>query len=660
MRNPFRRQQQLTAPELAVLRKFQHRRPGPDFSGVGTHGPSVPLARVPPVALKRTDRLAQWHALGEGAWDVLAKKRIKDIFPECDDGLEDSEFLRYWELICRSSLRFRREIFVGLQAAAGHPAPLFVPRSTFDSHGLIMGESNRGKSSQALTTLLLQLAWPESPGEKPPAILIIDLKPQGDRFLRAVAEIIAEKRGQTLRFFSNSSHFESLRFDPWSTLLLQEDLQARAEIMFKALSLIHAESQDAEFFMNEQSYTLEEALALPAGYKRPPLTSLRALIDRLERMTRDKGGNREARGIHGALSAFRRARNVIVEEPPGDRTNLIDFDALFEQGEVLYVHLESDDKHRLSQKIGKFVIACLLTVAKHRRNVQGKKNDKAFVAIDEFQRLAAHNIVSYLEASRGLGVSFLLSQQTPESLMSGNVDLFSLLFDTTSFQQYLTLTNDRVIERLKIVSGRISENLSSSSRGESHSTMRTSGFSHQGQSNTSGEYFFGSSAFADRWGESTTHGSSSSVSDGTSTQEGSGAHEVKIPGLTPEMDARVNDPAERLSLVYVRGKEASTLSPLQGLPTLIQRIFPFSARRAKQFEDRAWPQRIADACSRPAADEDSTASRVSRGKKKGGTKLPNFEGLYNNAGPIPAETKASGAGSRRRAKKTKGSGEPYV
>ncbi len=668
----FLRKKKKPPTDLSVLKQYRDQANRPKL---GAYGPSAQLDRVPTAGLNRqaTDPLAHWRDLGEeAAWSVLAKKRMADVFPWCkQDDSPISEFELYWELIRRSSLRFRKEIFVGLRASPETPAPLFVPRSTFESHSYILGESNRGKTSQAVATLLYQLAMAETdpdkkqPGErtstKPPAIIIFDLKPQGDPFLHAFATLLARRRSeqlgrdQPLRFFSNYSGYQSIQFDPWSTIASEPDLKARAGIIYKALSLIHPESQEAVFFMNEQRYTLEEAMTLKdKDNKLPPLSSLRNLAKRLKELTRKKGGEREARGVHGALSAIIGEANVIVDEPPQDRTNVLDFDALFENGEVLYVHLESDDKDPSSKAVGKFMFACLLAAAKRRRRLHRQADDRAFVSIDEFQRLAAHNIVSYLETARDAGVSVILSHQSPESLMSGSVDLFSLIFDNTSFQQYLSLTNDRVIKRLELVSGRVSEFLRSGSESDTNSVSHTDGESW-------GEQVALSSAFdlfgwtLDRRTEATDYRKSTATSFGTAKTKSAGWHEVKIRGLTPENVARINN-SDMLSLVFVRGREPSTLSPLRGLPSIAERIFPFTVEQAESLRDMLWPLRKTEPPKEelgverlqgppPEPEADATEEEAERN--------PVAKGLFDDADPKAVRTKKKAVAAKVQAEKPK-------
>jgi hypothetical protein len=678
----FLRKKKSTPVDLSVLKEYQDRHTRPKL---GAYGPSAPLDGVPVAGLNRhaTDPLTHWRKLDEEtAWNILAKKRMADMFPWCKrDDSPISEFELYWELIRRSPLRFRKEIFVGLRATPETPAPLFVPRSTFESHSYILGESNRGKTSQAVATLLYQLAVPETdpdkkqPGErtstKPPAIIIFDLKPQGDPFLHAFATLLAHRRSeqlgrnQPLRFFSNYSGYDSLQFDPWSTIASEPDLKARAGIIYKALSLIHPESQEAVFFMNEQRYTLEEAMTLKdKDRKLPPLTSLRNLAKRLKELTRKKGGEREARGVHGALSAIIGEANVIVDEPPQDRTNVLDFDSLFENGEVLYVHLESDDKDPSSKAVGKFMFACLLAAAKRRRRLHRQAEDRAFVSIDEFQRLAAHNIVSYLETARDAGVSVILSHQSPESLMSGSVDLFSLIFDNTSFQQYLSLTNDRVIKRLELVSGRVSEFLRTGSASEANSVSHTDGESWGEQESLSLiPDFFGWAI--DRGTVAVDYRRSTSTTVGHAKSSSAGWHEVKIRGLTPENIARINN-SDMHSLVFVRGREPSTLSPLRGLPTIAERIFPFTWDQAESLRDMPWPLRKAEPPKEELRQERSPEPpepEPSVGEEEEERNII-AKGLFDEADPAAVRTKKKAVAanakpgkpkpSRKGPKKTKG------
>lgn len=640
MVNPFRKKKRRPM-DFSVLDSINEAVRGADFSGVGSAGPSIPIDDVPPVPPPGSNRLEEWRQLGEEAWKVLQERRLRDLFPTCDDHRGCSEFLLYWDLIRRSSLRYRREIFVGLRPPPDLPSPIFVPRSTFDGHAYILGKPARGKTSQALATLLLQLAYPESDGDEPAALVIIDLKPQGDRFLRAIAELIASQRGQELRFFSNSARYESLLFDPWSTIASQHDVQAQAETIFKGLSLIHPESQDAVFFMNEQRFVLEKALL---GRPR----SLRELIAKLETLTRGKGANSEARGAHGALQVFENATNVVVDTSITPSTGVIDFRALLDNREVLYVHLESDEKFLSSQAIGKFILSCLLTVAKQRREDDQLDAAKVYVAIDEFHRLAAHNVVSFLETSRDL-VHFILSHQSPESLRSKSDDLFRLLYDITSFQQYLSLSNSEAIELLRLASSRRSEFLKSTHESETDSTgensnwtkTRTTGHASGSTGGNPSSSSYQASSIGIGGGYNKNHG----------TEHGEGQAETKIPGLTPEMIARVDDPAERVSLIVSWGETDSVHSPLAGTPTLTHRIFPFSKPLADEFRKDAWPLRSAPPPSASQRPRLMLPGNRGTPPSSGSPFNQVAEDLFNSAGGTGVRGKRSRASGPKKNKK---------
>ncbi|MBK8913003.1 MAG: hypothetical protein IPM64_00120 [Phycisphaerales bacterium] len=650
--------------DLSALDAFKTAANTPDLDGTGSFNPASPIEDVPQPTSFEQNPFDEWRSLGEEAWRVLNERRIAEIFPGCDDFDACSEFLLYWELIQRSSSRYRREIFVGLRPSPEKPAPAFVPRSTFDGHSYILGKPARGKTSQALTTLLLQLAYPENPGDEPPAIVIIDLKPQGDRFLRAVADLIAQQRGQELRFFSNAARYESLLFDPWTVIGSRNDMQAQAETLFKGMSLIHPESQDSVFFMNEQRYVLEKALL------RKP-RSLRELILILEGLTREKGGNSEARGAHGALQIFENATNIVVDGrvPPG--AEVIDFRNLLNHREVLYVHLESDEKHLSSQATGKLLLSCLLTAAKQRREDEQLDAAKVYVAIDEFHRLAAQNVVSFLETSRDI-VHFILSHQSPESLRSKNDDLFRLLFDITSFQQYLSLTNADAIDLLRLVSSRRSEFLQSSSRGTTQSRSESTGWNEGRTEGTSGGYSYSYGLYgkeerwSDGWNESRSQGISGGTQSGRADHQGTGESETKIPALTPEMIVRVNDPGERVSLIVSWGEQDSSISPFQGGPTLVHRIFPFSKSLADSFRRDAWPLRTPPTHSAQSSEPKGPLF-LPGPKAKGRTKRDHYndigEDLFNASGTKPVGGKRSRASKPKKKKgpkKTKGSEEPLV
>jgi len=551
-------------------------------------GPALMWTGSLDIRLGRVDLETVWRRLGDMAWEILRRRRLKDIFktePPC-------EFARYLDTLHRSSPEYREEIFVGLR----HPQyePVFVPRYVFQNHSYILGGSGSGKTSHAIAQLLLQLAegYEDRSGRThaPPPILIVDLKQNGDRYLRSLARQIAESRGQPLRFFSVDPDYDSLSFDPFYCIRSVAYPLKRGELFLKALSMIYPEGYGSDFFTDEQRTQLNEILY----HERP--TTMDEMIAFIRHATTGKSGNKDARGLYSALQALEYAKNIHTNGAPLGRDRLIDFDRFYDEREVLYVHLDSRALSLLSGDVGKLILFCLLETAS-RREKEGRRT-QCFVAVDEFHRLAARNVVEMLEDARSAGVGFVLAHQSSSTMKTRDADLYGSLFENTSFKQCLTLEDPRVIELFKLISGRIAERRKGGSTTRAHSTSTSlsnssSLSSSQTNSQTSGSSPLSPTTFSTGTSSGSSSGSSSGNSESDSTSETDTWQEELVPALTPEMITVVND-TNLMSLMHVKGTGGRCLTPTGGIPVLVQGLYPFDLQTAGDMGREPWPQRQID------------------------------------------------------------------
>lgn len=542
-----------------------------------------------------------WDSLGEVRWKILERVRMARILPATD---QVSEFERYYHTIKQSSAARQSEVLIGLDDT--QEFPLWIPRSVFHRHGYITGPTGTGKTARALTTLLVQLSssYTDTLGVSvpPPAVVIFDFQPGGgDPFLHGLAHWIAAQRGQTLLQYTTDPRFESLTFAPWGEINRQQYPKAFAETMLKAFSLIHRESQDAVFFGNEQRYELERELC---DHHNPP-RSMRELIQRLEVRTRGAKGNREARGVHGALSVLEHAVNVELDAAGDDAPNLLHFNNVLQERRVLYIQLDSDAVGPLSSTLGKLMMTALLQASAERQC--GTDTRSCLVVADEFQRLAAHNVVSMLEVARKMGVTMLLSHQTPASLSSENASMFDMIFDTVGFVQAIAPRSEEIVNALVRVSGRNREILRGGSTGLSTSTQESSSWNSsrattQSTTKQKGWSLEGSwESSGSSLGSQTTFGSGGGRSEGQSHTTQDSWREEFSPGLTPELLVRANQDGH--SLIFAPGPSES-LTPQFLTPRLVLQLFPFTREVAERL--RAVPRNPATPRPLPPAKPSSS------------------------------------------------------
>lgn len=534
-----------------------------------------------------------WQRIGERAWDILEKKRLVDLAPPGDK----SEFELYRELIKDAGGDRRKEVFVGLRHRLQDPpapSPLFVPREVFQRHSYILGATGFGKTSHAIAQLLIQLSekhpWIETDESKPGAaadegqfasILIIDMKPTGDTFLRALAEDLAKQQGRAFRFFSTAPELQSVQFDPFTLLRLTPYPLERVEMLLKAFSLIYPEGYGSDFFTSEQRRVLTQVM-----YDTKP-QNFTELV-RFVREAVSSKSNADARGLLSALMGVQRALHLNADARAVPPDQDLDFNRFLAAGEIVYVHLDSRGTYLLGRDVGKLMLFTLLKIATDRY----KRRDirQAFVVIDEFQRLAAANIVEMLEDARAAGIGFILAHQSASALETRDRDLYGPLFENCAFKQCLTLENKRVIELLTLISGQTTERVWGGSRGWNSGEQTTSSWSQARSTGT-----VTGVAESNDGRVTNSKGTSDSNSDGTGGatartvgQSGNESWEDTLrPGLTPELIAAVNN-VELLSLVHVKGATKG-VTPTGGVPVLVQGLFPVSKKEYLRMSDQVWP-----------------------------------------------------------------------
>lgn len=593
--------------------------PHVDFEGVSAGGEARPVDMHVPGNGVPMDWEEAWLRMGEGAWDILDTKRMRDLAPK--NGI--CEFERYRELIRRAGGERKKEVFIGVRHPV--PTPLFVPREVFQRHSYILGATGFGKTSHAIAQLLIQLSEPyewmksrkagDAAAEQRASILIIDMKPTGDTFLRALAEDQARDQGRKFRFFSTAPDLKSVQFDPFTLLRLTPYPLERVEMLLKAFSLIYPEGYGSDFFTNEQRRVLTQVM-----YESRPRNFTEFV--NFVRETVNKTGNTDARGLYSALVGIQRALHLNTDSvavPPDEE---LDFDRFLQDGEIAYVHLDSRGTYMLGRDVGKLMLFTLLKIATER--YKRRETRQAFVFIDEFQRLAAANIVEMLEDARSAGVAFVLAHQSAAALETRDRDLYASLFENCSFKQCLTLENQRVIDLFTLISGQTTERVKGGSKGWSSGSQSMNSWSKGSLSGSSkGHSVASDGSFSDM--TSTSESTTDSAGGGTSRSDGTSGSETwedtLRPGLTPELIAAVNN-VDLLSLVHVKGATKG-VTPTGGVPVLVQGLHPVSEPEYIDLSDRAWPTvpvSEAEYFARerptfPQEDVDAVAAGARRGRK---------------------------------------------
>ncbi len=454
------------------------------------------------------------------------------------------------------------EIFLGLFGNE----PRLVPPAVLEGHGYILGGTGTGKTSIAIAQLLIQVARGRP---EPPPIIIIDLKPEGDRYLRGVADWLAAKRGIPLAFFSNRADYQSLEFDPLHALSSQPSNKAIAQTILQALIPIRIHKSEEVFFLNENRELLERVLDELQGKN----FTFADIIEEVRKLSRESGGNREARGVHGALSDFVNMPHVRIDKRPPDTSRDIDFGRVFTERQIAYVHLDSQSQPIASRSLGRLMLSCLLTEAVNRK-VRRQLSPDFFLFIDEFHELASENIANLLTVARSAGARCILSHQTTASL--GTDSITDVLLQNTSLQMLLSPDDEAVVNAFQRVAGEKIQ----IRRGGSKSTSFKEGASSSQMSGTS----------TNPWNAVTNSANTSqSYQHGLDEGFSESWQEERVSALTPDMLADLDStPTTALVRVRKQGPDSTATTPWRGI-SVLNLLYPFTREEKDQREAVPWP-----------------------------------------------------------------------
>lgn len=538
--------------------------------------------RLPTVTAQQLDgpqeRLETCEQIGDSAWDRFCNSGVAQRLGEMlgltgDVNDPFSEWSAYHRLLLATSFGIK-EIFLGMLG----PQARLVTKKIFEGHVYILGGSGTGKTSAAVAQLLIQLARCIQ-GIAPP-IFIFDLKPEGDRYLRATAEKLVRERHAAgcaqvaLDFFSNSKDFESQTFDPWQSMQSYSSVKAKAQSLLSALMPTRVDKPDAVFFLNENRELLEAVLE---GSKGPPPQSFRELLERLDSLSRGQKGNREARGVHGALSDFNRMPHVRISEKPQAPSNDVDFGRAFDEHRILYIHLDTHSTAASSRSVGRYMLFCLLAEAMRRSARAGTAKDY-YLFIDEFHEIASQNIGNLINVARSSGARCILSHQTTASHESPA--LAEVLLQSTNVQMLLSAEDHAVVQAFTRVAGEKVIRLRGGSEGKSlkhgASTSSTDG----------GPFDLLGAKLITQW--SGTYGES----HGLDNSYGTTWQETLVSALTPDMLTDLDsEPLSALVRVKKHGFGSPGRTKWRGI-SLLKLLYPYTEAEAMRLNSIAWPADI--------------------------------------------------------------------
>ncbi len=556
----------------------------------GYFAKKVDLTPAPPA----TFRDEWWRSLApEEAWRILQGVRAAKLFPA--DSAD--EYLVYFDLLRRSRGLFSNQVFMGVQG--GGTAPVFMSRAALMLHGYILGTTGSGKSTQAIANLLFHLTLGHDNGteyEPPPAVLVVDAKPdgRGPLYLSRLTQMLSNMRsrfefGDTrnrFQFLTTNTTFASASLDPLAGFRGSHDPHFIVETMMLFLGLVYDPGYGSDYFTATQRHTaLRAVVKLLKNRQSAGAFTLKSFLAELKRAVKSIP---DAVHFYRELDSFGMSQRVQLGD---EKKPTLDFDRLLEERGFMYLHIDAMTKP-LGRQLSAFALLNL-HLAQRRRRIGGLTPAKVFVFIDEFHMLACQPLVDWLTTARDNGIHVILSHQAPESLpktMSSG-DLFARVFRNCGFTQLYNVEHPTVLESLRNVAGERIRILNS----ESHTHSVHCGFSNWSSTTDCGQ------GTATGWTDST----------------GRTRREEYVSRLDPETVRRVHSTG-RWFLLHVKEEPGDSVTPLGGVPTAVEGLFPLRKAAVDEMSAGTWPK--------APPEDDEPGDEPEAPKRKGPPRKPKSPG----------------------------------
>ncbi|MCA9078704.1 MAG: TraM recognition domain-containing protein [Planctomycetaceae bacterium] len=363
----------------------------------------------------------------------------------------DASWSQVTEALQNSDNEIERDsLFCGRLAHDG--SPLLVPRAVFKEHAHILGDSGSGKNARGLLPLAEQLV-----ADQQSSLMVIDLKGDSQEFLSSLQHC-ADRYGNDgspipVRQFTVREDHATFAFNPFQLPCWQRlNLFQQTDVLCGALGLIYGTDYGRGYYSSANASVLHATLK---AY--PDVGSFAELSDRINFVTaRSKGhGQSDKQGDAGThvkmicerLASFK-ALNVTPDHAPAKEVSASAMDPtqLFARQEIFYFHLSTTLGPGSSPEIARLAMFMLLTTATltdQRRQV--------YLMIDEFQRVAAHNVDAILQIARSMNVGVILVNQSMADLKRD--DLVSVVETNCCYRQWFAISSPDEQHRLSRGSG---------------------------------------------------------------------------------------------------------------------------------------------------------------------------------------------------------------
>lgn len=321
----------------------------------------------------------------------------------------------------------RDSIFLGVNAA--DRSPILVPRSVFEEHMHLLGDSGSGKTSLGIAPLMAQLI---AGGDC--SVILLDMKGD-DHSLIETARIGAEKAKVPFRWFTNQLGTPTYLFNPLQQRFLENlTLYQRADILAAGLGLQYGTDYGRSFYSDANAALLHAVFEF-----NPNIGSFVELLEAIESRDALQGLSRD---IKKAASHIGTVVKRLADWEPLNATsdgpypaaaleNAIDLSDVFCSPQVIAFHIASTLGTASSAEMGRLALYSLLSGAQ----AAGTKRTQVFLIIDEFQRIVSTNIELLLQTARSMNIGVILANQTLMDLKTSGVDLIPSVRANTRIKQ---------------------------------------------------------------------------------------------------------------------------------------------------------------------------------------------------------------------------------
>lgn len=303
-----------------------------------------------------------------------------------------------WQGIAQG-LRGTNRFLFGFEDAA-----LVLHESQLESHAYIVGDSNSGKTSRVIAPLVEQLVHARK------AVWVVDCK--ADPLLLGHMQEAAKEAGRALHFFSLQPGLpSSFRLDFFAPLVRAgRGPQQITELLIGSLGL----NKSAEsFFVTQNSNAVRTAIeeaakrgAISFGAIAHHLRQLLATSDRYQHAG-------HALDVFESLAACPELNPSSLPAP--------NFEDLIQRGELCYFCLPVSTESKLTAATTASLLMKLVAALSKDLAIRGKRSERVYIAIDEFQDVASTADLTDLMAQvRGIGggISMILAHQVPQQVAS--------------------------------------------------------------------------------------------------------------------------------------------------------------------------------------------------------------------------------------------------